>query len=56
MGNLEAINNGEYSGGSVYNYNLAVNVRSEADPNRIAKTVMKQIQRVDSQRVRGNRI
>jgi hypothetical protein len=54
--NLEAVNNGEYSGGSVYNYSLAVNVKSDADPNRIAKTVMKEIKRVDSQRVRGNRI
>lgn len=54
--NLEAINSGEYSSGSVYNYSLAVNVRSEADPNKIAKTVMREIKRVDSQRVRGNRI
>jgi len=54
--NLEAINNGTYSGGSVYNYNLAVNVKSDADPDRIARVVMKQIKRVDSQRVRGNRI
>ena len=43
-------------GGSVYNYNLAVNVRSDADPDKIARTVMKQIQRVDAQKVRGNRI
>lgn len=56
MKNLEKINNGEYSGGSVYNYNLAVNVKSDADPDRIAKTVIQQIKRVDSQRVRGNRI
>ena len=54
--NLEKLNGGEYSGGSVYNYSLAVNVKSDADPERIARTVMKQIQRVDSQRVRGNRI
>ena len=54
--NLDAINNGTYTGGSVYNYNLAVNVKSESDPDRIARTVMKQIQRVESQRVRGNRI
>jgi hypothetical protein len=54
--NLEKINNGTYGGGSVYNYNLAVNVKSDADPNRIAQTVMSQIKRVDAQRVRGNRL
>lgn len=54
--NLDAINNGTYTGGSVYNYNLAVNVKSDADPDKIARTVMRQIQRVDAQKVRGNRI
>ena len=54
--NLEKINNGEYSGGSVYNYNLAVNVKSDSDPERIARTVIQQIKRIDSQKVRGNRI
>lgn len=56
MKNLEKINNGEYSGGSVYNYNLAVNVKSDANPDVIAKTVIQQIKRIDSQKVRGNRI
>ena len=56
MQNLEKINNGEYSGGSVYNYNLAVNVKSDANPDVIAKTVIQQIKRIDSQKVRGNRI
>jgi TP901 family phage tail tape measure protein len=54
--NLESINNGEYSGGSVYNYSLAVNVKSDADADKIAKTVMREIKRVDAQRVRGNRV
>lgn len=55
VNNLEKINNGTYNNGSVYNYNLAVNVKSDADPDKIARTVMQQVKRVDSQRVRGNR-
>jgi hypothetical protein len=52
---LNSINNGEYPGGSVYNYNLSVNVSSMSDPNDIAQTVMAQIRRVESQRIRSNR-
>lgn len=52
---LSAINSGTYNGESVYNYNLSVNVKSEANPNEIAKTVMTQIRQVDSMRLRGNR-
>jgi hypothetical protein len=40
---------------SVYNYNLSVNVKSDANPDQIAKTVMSQIRQVDSQRIRSNR-
>jgi hypothetical protein len=40
---------------SVYNYNLSVNVASQSDPNTIAQTVMAQIQKVESQRVRNGR-
>jgi hypothetical protein len=40
---------------SVYNYNLSVNVSSISDPNAIAQTVMGQIRRVESQRIRSNR-
>ena len=54
--NLEDINRGTYGGGSVYNYNLAVNVKSDADPNRIANTVMRSIKQVEGQKIRGNRI
>jgi hypothetical protein len=54
--NLKAINNGTYSNGSVYNYNLSVNVKSESDPDKIARTVISQIKQVDSMRIRGNRI
>lgn len=53
---LKAINKGAYSDGSVYNYNLSVSVKSEADPDRIAKTVISQIKQVDSMRIRSNRI
>jgi hypothetical protein len=52
---LSAINSGTYSGESVYNYNLNVNVKSDANPNEIAQTVMTQIRQVDSMRLRGNR-
>jgi hypothetical protein len=53
--NLEKINNGTYSDGSMYNYNLSINVKSESNPEQIAKTVIDQIKRIDSQRIRGNR-
>jgi hypothetical protein len=43
-------------GDSLYNYNVSVNVRSDADPNAIARTVMEQIRRVDSQRIRSTRV
>jgi TP901 family phage tail tape measure protein len=53
--NLRAMNNGESVGGSVYTYNLSVNVKSDANPNDIARTVMTQIKQIDSQRLRGIR-
>lgn len=52
---LKAINSGTYNDGSVYNYNLSVNVKSEANPDEIAQTVITQIKRIEGQRVRGNR-
>ena len=55
VGNLNAINQGNFGSGSVYNYNMSVNVRSDANPDEIARTVMAQIRRVDSQRIRGNK-
>jgi GNAT superfamily N-acetyltransferase len=56
--NLRAINAGVATpetsmGESVYNYSINVNVSSNSDANEIAKTVMTQIKRIDSQRVRG---
>jgi TP901 family phage tail tape measure protein len=56
MDNLESINNGSYANGSVYTYNLAVNVNSDSDPSRIARAVMTQIKQVDSQRIRTNKL
>jgi hypothetical protein len=53
--NLESINNRTFDGSSVYNYNLSVNVSSMSDPNAIAQTVMAQIRKVESQRIRSNR-
>jgi hypothetical protein len=50
---LKKINNGEYSGGSVYNYSVSVNVKTDANADQIAKTVMTQIKQIDSQRIRG---
>jgi hypothetical protein len=52
---LKAINNGTHNDGSVYNYNLNVNVRSDANPDQIARVVMAQIKQVDAQRIRSNR-
>jgi TP901 family phage tail tape measure protein len=52
---MKAINNGSYEGGKVYNYNLNVNVKSDANPDDIARVVMTQIRQVDSQRIRTQR-
>jgi hypothetical protein len=52
---MKAINNGSYQGEKVYNYNLNVNVKSDANPEDIARVVMTQIRQVDSQRIRAQR-
>jgi hypothetical protein len=52
---LRAINSGTYNGESVYNYSVNVNVKSDANPDEIARSVMGQIKRIDSQRIRGNK-
>jgi len=55
--NLRAINKGENPmSSSVYNYSLSINVKSDANPNEIANTVMMKIKQIDSQRIRGSRI
>jgi HEPN domain-containing protein len=37
------------------NYSVSVNVKSDSNPDQIARTVIDQIKRIDSQRIRGNR-
>lgn len=56
IGNMKAINSGAPIGGdSVYNYSVNVAVQSDANPDEIARAVMRQIRQVDSQRITGNR-
>ena len=55
-GTMKDINNGSQQLGSVYNYELTVNVKSDANPNDIANTVMTKIKQVDSMRIRGNKL
>ncbi|NDB59954.1 hypothetical protein EB001_16120, partial [bacterium] len=50
---MRAINNGDAVGDSVYNYSISVNVKSDANPDEIARAVMTQIKQVDSKRLRG---
>jgi hypothetical protein len=52
---MKAINNGTYSSDSVYNYSINVNVQTDANANDIARNVMTEIRRIDSQKIRGNR-
>jgi hypothetical protein len=54
--NMKSINSGSSVGDSVYNYNLNLNVKSDANPDEIARAVMVQIKSVDAQRIRGSRI
>ena len=55
LDNLKAINSGANPSDSVYNYSVNVNVKSDANPDQIARAVMTQIKQVDSMRLRGNR-
>jgi len=52
---MKAINSGSHESEKVYNYNLSVNVKSDADPDDIARVVMTQIRQIDSQRIRTQR-
>ncbi len=52
---MRSINNGSSVGDSVYNYSISVNVKSDANPDEIARVVMTQIKGIDSQKLRGNR-
>jgi len=53
---MKAINNGSSVGDAVYNYSISVNVKSESNPDEIARTVIAQIKSVDAQKIRGVRI
>jgi TP901 family phage tail tape measure protein len=53
---MKALNNGESVGESVYNYSINVNVKSDANPDEIARAVMSHIKQVDSRRLGGNRL
>ena len=53
---MKAINNGSSVGDSVYNYSISVNVKSDSNPDEIARAVMTQIKSIDSQKIRGVRI
>jgi hypothetical protein len=55
VGKMQAMNNGQAAGDSVYNYSISVNVKSESNPDEIARTVIAQIKSVDSQKMRGVR-
>jgi hypothetical protein len=52
---MKSINSGTYRGDSMYNYEVNVNVKSDANPDQIARAVMTQIKQIDSQRIRSNR-
>ena len=43
------------SGGSVYNYSVNVMVKSDANPDEIARAVRKQINGLNDQTIRSNR-
>jgi hypothetical protein len=55
IGKMQAINSGSSIGDSVYNYSVNVNVKSDSNPDEIARTVIAQIKSIDSQRIRGVR-
>ena len=56
LDNLKAINNGKFMGSSVYNYEVNVNVKSESNPDQIARAVLTQIKQIDAQRIRSNKL
>ncbi len=52
---MNALNSGTYNTDSVYNYQVNVNVKSDANADDIARSVMMQIKQIESQRIRGAR-
>jgi len=56
VGTMNSINNGNIPSSPVYNYSLSVNVEgSNNSADDIARTVMSEIKKIDSQRIRGIR-
>ena len=58
VNNLRAMNNGTYTGGSVYNsYGVNINVGgSNSNSSEIARTVIREIKRLDSQNIRSTKV
>jgi hypothetical protein len=58
VNNLKAMNNGTYTGGSVYNsYGVNINVGgSNSNASDIARTVIREIKRLDSQNIRSTKV
>jgi Phage-related minor tail protein len=54
VSNNVGVSNTNYDG-SVYNYSVNVNVRSDANPDQIAQAVMMKINQTNGQRIRGNK-
>jgi hypothetical protein len=55
VGSLNAMNNGTSMGESVYNYSITVNANS-SDASGIADAVLREIERIDSRRIRSSTI
>jgi hypothetical protein len=55
VGNLNALNSGASVGESVYNYSITVNANS-SDASGIADAVLREVQRIDSRRIRSSAI
>jgi hypothetical protein len=55
---LKAMNNGTYNSGSVYNsYGVNISVGgSNADASEIARTVIKEIKKIDAQQIRSTKV
>jgi len=49
-----SVNSGSESEGSVYNYSVNVNVATGANPEEIANAVIKKVEKLNSQNLRGN--
>ena len=58
LNNLKAMNNGTYNSGSVYNsYGVNINVGgSNANASEIARTVIKEIKKIDAQQIRSTKV